>query len=54
MLVMIGWLLACMAGIVEAVGLGAIANAAHIGGLLCGALLGVIFGGISRLGSDSI
>lgn len=48
MLFMVGWLVVCMAGLVEAVGFGAVANAAHLGGLLCGALLGAIFGLTSR------
>ncbi|MCB1855259.1 MAG: rhomboid family intramembrane serine protease [Halieaceae bacterium] len=48
MLFMVGWLLACMLGVVEGLGFGAIANAAHLGGLLCGAVLGALFGLISR------
>ena len=35
-------------GLIGAVGLGAIANAAHIGGLVSGALLGTVFGALSR------
>lgn len=49
---MVGWLLACMAGMVEVLGFGAIANAAHFGGLLCGLALGVVFGAFARAGSD--
>jgi GlpG protein len=52
MLFMVGWLVACMVGIVEQLGFGAIANAAHVGGLLCGVLLGAVFGAISRAGGD--
>ncbi|CAA0100621.1 Rhomboid protease GlpG [Halioglobus japonicus] len=48
MLLMVGWLLACMVGVVEVLGFGAIANAAHVGGLLCGALLGAVFGAFSK------
>lgn len=44
MLFMIGWLLICLFGIVEVLGFGAIANAAHVGGLLAGAALGAIAG----------
>ena len=44
MLFMVGWLVLCMLGVVEVLGFGAIANAAHLGGLLCGALLGAVFG----------
>jgi GlpG protein len=38
---MIGWLLVCMSGLVEALGFGAIANAAHASGLALGMLLGL-------------
>ena len=41
---MLGWLFVCMTGLVEAVGFGAIANSAHVGGLLSGAFLGVVTG----------
>jgi len=44
MLFMVGWLVLCIMGVVEVLGFGAIANAAHLGGLLCGALLGAVFG----------
>lgn len=47
MLFMIGWLLLCMIGVVEVLGFGAIANAAHLGGLLSGAALGGLFGALS-------
>jgi GlpG protein len=47
MLFMVGWLVVCMVGLVEGLGFGAIANAAHLGGLLCGAVLGALFGMIS-------
>ncbi|NQX88007.1 MAG: rhomboid family intramembrane serine protease [Halioglobus sp.] len=53
MVLMVGWLLVCMAGIVEALGFGAIANAAHLAGLLCGLLLGAAFGALSRAGGDN-
>ena len=49
MLFMVGWLVVCMLGLVEVLGFGAIANAAHLGGLVCGALLGAAFAGVSRL-----
>lgn len=48
MVFMVGWLVLCMLGIVEVLGFGAIANAAHAGGLLCGAVLGAAFGWLSR------
>ena len=52
MLFMVGWLVACMVGLVEGMGFGAIANAAHLGGLLCGLVLGVAFGQLSRHAGD--
>jgi GlpG protein len=52
MLFMVGWLVVCMVGVVEVLGFGAIANAAHVGGLLCGVVLGLLFGGLSRQGGD--
>jgi GlpG protein len=53
MFLMVGWLVACMAGMVEVLGFGAIANAAHVGGLLSGAVLGAVLGGLSRSGGDN-
>jgi GlpG protein len=37
---MLIWLLVCMSGIFEALGFGSIANAAHLGGLVIGLMLG--------------
>ncbi len=48
MIFMVGWLLVCMVGLVEVMGFGAIANAAHLGGLVCGVLMGAVFGLFSR------
>ena len=48
-LFMVGWLLLGVFGVIEAVGLGAIANAAHIAGLVSGGVLGVAFGALSRM-----
>lgn len=42
MLLMVGWLVVCLLGIVEVLGFGAIANAAHVGGLVAGAALGAL------------
>ena len=53
MLFMVGWLVVCMSGMIEVLGFGAIANAAHLGGLICGGVLGVLFGGLSRLSGDN-
>jgi GlpG protein len=51
MLFMVGWLVACIFGVVSALGFGDIANAAHVGGLLSGAVLGAAFGLLSRASS---
>lgn len=48
MIFMVGWLVACIFGVVSALGFGEIANAAHVGGLLSGAALGAAFGLLSR------
>jgi len=53
LVVMLGWLLVCMVGLVEALGFGRIANAAHLAGLLSGIALGALFGLVARLGDDS-
>lgn len=37
---MLGWMVLCMIGFAELLGVGAVANAAHLGGLLMGLLLG--------------
>ncbi len=49
MFFMVGWMFACMFGIVEGLGFGKIANAAHASGLACGAMIGLVFGLFSRL-----
>lgn len=41
---MLVWLLVCLSGLVGMLGLGAIANAAHVGGLLAGCLSGALGG----------
>ncbi|MFV0478589.1 MAG: rhomboid family intramembrane serine protease [Parahaliea sp.] len=53
MLFMIGWLVICIFGVVEVLGFGAVANAAHVGGLLAGVVLGAVFGLLSRAGLSS-
>jgi GlpG protein len=52
MIFMVGWLVVCMSGMVEVLGFGAIANAAHVGGLICGGIVGAVLAGFSRLDSD--
>jgi GlpG protein len=39
--VMVVWLLVCMAGFTEVLGLGAVANTAHLSGLVLGLILGL-------------
>ena len=53
MLFMVGWLFVCAFGVIEGLGFGAVANAAHFGGLICGAILGAAFGLLSRLDGDN-
>lgn len=45
---MLVWLLVCLSGLVDALGLGQIANAAHVGGLLAGCVTGVLGGLLAR------
>ncbi|PTS82826.1 rhomboid family intramembrane serine protease [Pseudomonas sp. HMWF032] len=44
LVMMLAWLLICMTGIFELLQFGAIANAAHVGGLLSGCLTGLLGG----------
>ncbi|MGG2396403.1 rhomboid family intramembrane serine protease [Pseudomonas sp. SH1-B] len=48
LVMMLIWLLVCMTGIFETLGVGAIANAAHVGGLLVGCLTGLLGGMLAR------
>ncbi|MNY74110.1 hypothetical protein D3C86_2130590 [compost metagenome] len=45
---MLIWLVLCMSGLVSMLGFGAIANAAHVGGLLVGCLTGLLGGALAR------
>jgi GlpG protein len=45
---MLVWLLVGLVGALEVLGAGAIANGAHLGGLVIGVLLGGVFGLLSR------
>ena len=45
---MLIWLLICMAGVFELLQFGAIANAAHVGGLVAGCLTGLVGGFLAR------
>jgi len=53
MIFMVGWLFFCMAGLIESMGFGAVANAAHLAGLVSGLALGLIFGMLSRWEASS-
>ena len=46
---MLAWLVLCLSGVVTMLGFGAIANAAHVGGLVIGCLCGVTAAGLQRL-----
>lgn len=48
LVMMLAWLLICMTGIFELLQFGAIANAAHVGGLLAGCLTGLFGGALAR------
>ncbi|WP_298190424.1 rhomboid family intramembrane serine protease [uncultured Pseudomonas sp.] len=48
LVMMLAWLLICMTGIFELLQFGAIANAAHVGGLLAGCLSGLVGGLLAR------
>jgi len=45
---MLIWLVICMSGITEVAGIGAIANGAHVGGLVMGCLTGLLGGALAR------
>lgn len=47
---MLVWLLLCLSGLVTLLGFGAIANAAHVSGLLLGCAAGLVAGGAQRFG----
>ncbi|QMV61615.1 rhomboid family intramembrane serine protease [Pseudomonas berkeleyensis] len=48
LVMMLAWLAICMTGIFELLQFGAIANAAHVGGLLTGCLIGLLGGMLAR------
>ncbi|MFT5781699.1 MAG: GlpG protein [Pseudomonas sp.] len=48
LVMMLVWLLLCLFGVISALGFGAIANAAHVGGLLVGCLTGLFAGALAR------
>ena len=48
LVMMLAWLAICMTGVFELLQLAAIANAAHVGGLLVGCLTGLVGGALAR------
>lgn len=48
LVMMLAWLLICLTGIFELLQFGAIANAAHVGGLLAGCVTGLLGGALAR------
>ena len=49
MAMMLVWLLICLSGLITALGFGAIANGAHVGGLVAGCATGLLGGALARL-----
>ncbi|BAN47774.1 rhomboid family intramembrane serine protease [Metapseudomonas resinovorans] len=49
MAMMLIWLLVCLSGLITALGFGAIANGAHVGGLVAGCATGLVGGALARL-----
>lgn len=47
---MLVWLVLCLSGLVTLLGFGAIANAAHVSGLLVGCAAGLVAGAVQRFG----
>jgi GlpG protein len=45
---MLIWLLVCLSGVIDTLGFGSIANAAHVGGLAAGCAAGLIGGALAR------
>ncbi|RCL21482.1 rhomboid family intramembrane serine protease [Pseudomonas sp. AFG_SD02_1510_Pfu_092] len=48
LVMMLIWLVVCLTGVVDTLGFGQIANAAHVGGLLIGCLTGLLGGALAR------
>ncbi|WP_043310114.1 rhomboid family intramembrane serine protease [Pseudomonas sp. ML96] len=49
LVMMLIWLLVCLSGVIDTLGFGAIANAAHVGGLAAGCAAGLVGGALARL-----
>ena len=48
LVMMLAWLVLCLTGVMSVLGFGAIANGAHVGGLLVGCLSGLLGGALAR------
>jgi GlpG protein len=48
LVMMLGWLVLCMSGLISLLGFGEIANGAHVGGLIIGCATGLVGGAFAR------
>jgi GlpG protein len=48
LIMMLVWLLLCLSGLISMLGFGAIANGAHVGGLIIGCVTGLLGGALAR------
>ena len=48
LIMMLVWLLLCLSGLISMLGFGAIANGAHVGGLIIGCITGLVGGALAR------
>jgi GlpG protein len=48
LVMMLGWLVLCMSGLISLLGFGEIANGAHVGGLIIGCATGLVGGALAR------
>jgi GlpG protein len=48
LVMMLVWLLLCISGLISMLGFGAIANGAHVGGLIIGCITGLLGGALAR------
>lgn len=46
---MLIWLMVCLSGVIDTLGFGSIANAAHVGGLVAGCAAGLVGGALARV-----
>jgi GlpG protein len=50
---MLAWLAICLTGVIDILGFGAIANGAHVGGLMAGCATGILGGLMSRMRQEA-